>query len=90
MEQESEPVEMRIYGDNGTGEIDYQNPVEAVKYKGRKVYGHRIERPTDGRYRFAVRAAAANGNECESKRDVTAEIRRTNLEAIQIIGADIT
>ncbi|MGA2322784.1 MAG: hypothetical protein ABSG22_02945 [Sedimentisphaerales bacterium] len=62
------PAEMRIYGDNGTGEIDYQNPVAVVKYKGRRFYRHRIEMPTDGRYRFAVRAADANGNECESKK----------------------
>ena len=86
MEQGSGPAEMRIYGDNGTGEIDYQNPVVVVKYKGRRFYRHRIEMPADGRYRFAVRAADANGNECESKRDVMVEIRRTNLEAIQIIG----
>lgn len=87
MEQDSVPVEMRIYGDNGTGEIDYQNPIAVVKYKGRRFYRHRIERPADGRYRFAVRTADANGNECESKQDVTVEISRTNLEAIQIIGA---
>lgn len=87
MEQESGPAEMRIYGDGGTGEIDYQNPVAVVKYKGRGFYGHRIEKPADGRYRFAVRAADANGSECESRRIAEVEIRRANLEAIQIIGA---
>jgi hypothetical protein len=86
MGQESGPVEMRIYGDNGTGEIDYQNPVAVVKYKGRRFYRHKIEMTENGRYRFAVRAADANGNECESKQEITVEIRETNLEAIQIIG----
>ena len=84
--QDSGPAEMRIYGDNGIGQIDYQNPVVVVKYKGRRFYRHRIERPADGRYRFAVRAADVKGNECESKQEVTVEIRGTNLEAIQIIG----
>jgi hypothetical protein len=85
--QDSTPAEMRIYGDNGAGQIDYQNPVAVVKYKGRRFYRHRIERPADGLYRFAVRAADANGNECESKQIAEVEIRKMNLEAIQIIGA---
>jgi len=87
MEQGGVPAEMRIYGDAGTGEIDYQNPVAVVKYKRRRFYRHKIEMAENGRYRFAVRAADANGNECESKQEVTVEIRETNLEAIQIIGA---
>jgi hypothetical protein len=87
MEQDSVPAEMRIYGDNGTGEIDYQNPVAVVKYKGWRFYRHRIERPADGLYRFAVRTADANGNECELKQIAEVEISRINLEAIQIIGA---
>ena len=87
MEQGSGPAEMRVYSDEGTGEVDYQNPVATVKYKGRRFYKHKIDRPADGRYRFAVRAADANGNECESKQEVMFEIHETNLEAIQIIGA---
>ena len=87
MEQGSGPAEMRIYGDAGTGGIDYQNPVAMVTYKGRRVYRHKIEMAENGRYRFAVRAADADGNECKSKQEVTVEIRETNLEAIQIIGA---
>ena len=57
-----------------------------MKYKRRRFYRHKIEMAENGRYRFAVRAADANGNECESKQEVTVEIRETNLEAIQIIG----
>ena len=86
MEQGGWPAEMRIYGDAGSGEIDYQNPVAMVTYKGRRFYRHKIEMAENGRYRFAVRAADANDNECESKQEVTVEIREMNLEAIQIIG----
>jgi hypothetical protein len=84
--QESGPAEMRIYGDAGTGEIDYQNPVATVTYKGRRFYRHKIDRPADGRYRFAVRAAYANGNECESKQEVGVEVRAERPDAIEVVG----
>jgi hypothetical protein len=86
MEQESGPVEMRIYGDNGTGEIDYQNPIAKMKYKGRRVYKHRIETAENGRYRFALRAADTNGNECESKQEVEVEVRAERPDAIEVVG----
>ena len=86
MEQGSGPAETRVYSDEGTGEVDYQEPVATVKYKGRRFYRHRIERPADGRYRFAVRAADANGNECESKQTVEVEVRAERPDAIEVVG----
>jgi len=86
MEQESVPAEMRIYGDDGTGEIDYQNPVAMVTYKGRRFYRKKIERPADGRYRFAVRATDSEGNENGSTKTVEIETSGRSVEAIGIIG----
>jgi hypothetical protein len=84
--RESAPAEMKIYGDNGTGEIDYQNPVAVVKYKGRRVYRHKIDRSADGRYRFAVRAADGEGNENGSTKIVEIETSGRSVEAIGIVG----
>jgi hypothetical protein len=86
IEQESPPVEFRVYCDEGTGGIDYQNPAATVKYKGRRVYRHKIERPADGRYRFAVRAADGEGNENGSTKIVEIETSGRSVEAIGIIG----
>ena len=86
MEQGSGPAEMRIYGDAGTGEIDYPNPVAMVTYKGRRFYRHKIDKPADGRYRFAVRAADGEGNEHGSTKIVEIETSGRSVEAIGIVG----
>lgn len=86
--QESYPAEMLVYGDEGTGEIDYQEPVALVPYKGRRFYRYESERPGDGRYRFAVRTADARGNERVSMREVAVEVRAVNPEAIEVVGIE--
>ena len=86
MEQGSGPAEMMVYSDEGTGEVDYQEPVAMVKYKRRRVYRHKIDRSADGRYRFAVRAADGEGNENGSTKIVEIETSGRSVEAIGIVG----
>ncbi|MFH1369880.1 MAG: hypothetical protein ABII09_01120 [Planctomycetota bacterium] len=86
LEQAGNPVEMRVYGDEGTGEINYQEPVTLVPYKGKRFYRYESELPGDGRYRFVVRAVDAKGNERESMREVEAEIRDKSVESIEIVS----
>jgi hypothetical protein len=88
MEQESGPVQMRVYSDGGTGGVDYQNPAATVKYKGRRFYRHEIESPEDGQYRFAVRAADEKDNENESMQTVAVEIQNKTIEAIEIVNIE--
>jgi hypothetical protein len=88
IEQESDPREMRVYGDGGTGEIDYQNRVATVAYKGRRFYGYQGERLDDGRYLFAIRAADAAGNERKSMKQAAVEVKGVNPEAIEITGVE--
>ncbi|HEY5504918.1 MAG TPA: hypothetical protein VIK28_07150, partial [Sedimentisphaerales bacterium] len=71
---------------NGTGEIDYQNPVAVVKYKERRFYRHKIEMAKNGRYLFAVRAADGEGNENGSTKIVEIETSGRSVEAIGIVG----
>jgi hypothetical protein len=80
------PKETRIYSDGGTGQVDYQEPIAAAPYKGRRFYQHKSELPAGGRYRFAVRAADNNGSECESMKIVEIETSQRNVEAIEIVG----
>lgn len=88
LEQESQPAEMRVYGDDGTGGIDYQEPISLVPYKGRRFYRYESERLEDGRYRFAVRTADAKGNERESMREAAVEVRKMQPGAIEVIGIE--
>jgi hypothetical protein len=86
IEQESDSKEMRIYSDGGSGEVNYQEPVAVVQYKGRRFYRYVIESPGNGWYRFAVRSIDAVGNEHGSTQTVELEVREKSVEAIEIIG----
>jgi hypothetical protein len=86
IEQKSDPKEMRIYTDAGTGEVNYQEPIAVVQYKGKRFYQYKSEIPGNGRYRFAVRAADSGGNERRSSKAVEIETSGRNIEAIEIVG----
>jgi hypothetical protein len=88
IEQGCPAKEMRIYSDEGTGEVDYQNPIATVKYKGRRFYGHRIETPADERYMFAIRAVDIEGNTRETMQTVTVEVHEKDIEAIEIVNIE--
>ncbi len=61
--QESEPVRFNIYGDNGTGEVDYENAIAVTEYEGKGFYSCEVTVADDGRYSFAVRAEDKAGTE---------------------------
>jgi len=86
IEQESKPDVMRIYADEGTGEINEQEPMAVVKYKGKRIYRHKSTAPSNGRYRFAVRAADSEGNEEGTTKIVEIETAEKAVQAIEIVG----
>ncbi len=61
--QEGEPVCFNVYGDNGTGEIDYENAVAVTEYEGKGYYSCKVTAAGEGRYSFAVRAEDKAGTE---------------------------
>jgi len=62
--QEVRPEYFAVYGDNGSGSIDYDNPQGLVEYRGANFYSYLSSAGQEGvRYRFSVRslAGAADG-----------------------------
>lgn len=88
IEQRSCSAQMRVYFDGGTGEVDYQNSVATVAYKGRRFYRYQSGQLEQGRYLFAIRAVDAMGSERESLGQVAVEVSGENAEAIEIIGVE--
>jgi hypothetical protein len=86
IEQESEPEEMRIYTDAGTGEVNEQELIAVVQYKGKRFYQYKSEIPVNRRYRYAVRTADSDGNEQRSSKFVEIETSGRSVEAIEIVG----
>jgi hypothetical protein len=48
----------KIYSDNSTGTIDYQNPIGSINYIGRKFYQFITSELSGDNYKFCIRAAA--------------------------------
>jgi hypothetical protein len=63
IEQESAPVRLNIYYDNGTGQIDFGNALATISYTGRRYYEYRSGSFAAGNYQFCVRAEDRNGTE---------------------------
>ena len=62
MGQEVEPGSFKVYGDNGSGEIDYEQEVAEVDYGGSRLYSYVSSAGVDGKvYRFSVRAVGGDG-----------------------------
>ncbi len=72
--QESEPVNFNVYGDNGTGEIDYENAIATKQYAGKGFYSCDVTAEGEGRYSFAVRA--------EDNAETEADISTVTLDII--------
>jgi len=63
LEQEIEPDCFKIFCDNGTGQINYENPIALIKYVGRKFYRYQSNIPEAGRYIFVIKAQDTAGTE---------------------------
>ncbi len=87
LEQKSKPVCFNVYHDNRTGQIDYQNPVAKIVYKGRKFYSFQSGALEAGNYLYAIRSEDTGGLENNSLAQIKIQLSPTNLNAIDIVRA---
>ncbi|MBW7991896.1 MAG: LamG domain-containing protein [Planctomycetes bacterium] len=88
IEQKSQPVCFNIYYDSRTGQIDYQNPLAKIDYKGRKLYSFQSGTLETGKYLFAIRAEDASGLENSSLAQLKIQLDTINLNAINIVRVE--
>jgi hypothetical protein len=88
IEQKSQPVCFNIYYDNRTGQIDYQNPLAKIVYKGRKFYSFQSGTLEAGKYLFAIRAEDSGGLENNSLAQLKIQLDTINLNTIDILSAE--
>jgi hypothetical protein len=87
VEQESQPARFNVYGDGRTGQIDFENPLAAIDYRGPKFYSYLSDTLEPGRYLFAIRTEDAAGTENSSSDHLSVEIEGTGPDAIDILQA---
>ena len=88
IEQQSEPAFFKIYFDSGTGDIDYENALATVNYRGSGVYSCDSGGLDTGRYLFAVRAEDAAGTHDGSSRRLEVDLDGNGPTGIQILGTE--
>lgn len=88
IEQESEPVCFKVYYDGGTGQIDYQNHIAEMGYKGQGFYSYRSDSLDEGRCIFAVRAEDIEGIKCGSSAELMIQVVTTSPGAVDILAAE--
>ena len=88
VEQESEPACFKIYYDGGTGQINYQNSIAMINYRGLGFYSYRGEMLDAGRYLFAIKTEDINGVESSSSAQLLIQTVTVGPDAIDILGAE--
>ena len=82
--QRAQCSSFNIYGDNGTGQVDYGNAIAILKYAGAKFYSYESEILNQGRYMFCVKPLSTDGLE-----DVNSKVTEIEVDESVPIGVDI-
>ncbi len=87
--QAARPVCFNVYGDGGTGQVDYDNALAVIGYEGRRFYSFESDAFGAGRYLFAVRAEDAGGVGDGSAVQVGVELVGGPAEGIEIMDVRV-
>lgn len=88
LEQESPPTRFNVYYDHATGQIDYENTLATIEYKGQKFYSYTSGTLQPDRYLFAIKAEDADGNPHGPPAILTIELDDTALDGIDILAVE--
>ena len=86
LEQKSPPESFKIYFDNASGQIDYENPLATIEYQGRKFYSFKSSELSAGQYMFAVRAENVEGIQDESQARLSNQLDNKIPGSINILA----
>ncbi len=89
LEQKSPPENFRIYFDNASGQIDFENPLATIEYQGRKFYSYETSELSAEQYLFAIRTENAEGVRDESQAQLRIQVDGQIPESINILGTTI-
>ena len=88
LEQESQPACFNIYYDSQTGQIDYENSLAEISYRGQKFYNYESDPLELGRYLFAIRVENIDGIENNSSAGLAIELGGNGPDAINILQVE--
>jgi hypothetical protein len=90
--QEARPSHFAVFGDGGTGVIDYESSLAEIDYRGAGFYSY-LSSPGDDRqqYRFGVRAVAslAGCGDCGNRTFVEAVVDLSGPDGIEGLAGNV-
>lgn len=90
LDQKAAPECFNVYWDNGSGRVDYENPVAKVAYTARKFYRHHSEILTVGQYTFAIRAEGATHRENDASAEIICQTDDRSPEMATMLVVETT
>ncbi len=81
--------EFKIYCDNGTGIIDYQNLIGSLNYAGRRFYEFLSDELAGDIYKFCIRAVAADDTDDGFTGQIIIQLNRQRPDDISMLQSDV-
>jgi len=86
--QKKGPMCFKIYGDIGSGQINYENSIETIEYEGRGLYCYQSNQLQAGRYKFAVRVQDEDGVQDGFLGFAEIEVADASVPSAEILSAE--
>ncbi|MHC4156504.1 MAG: hypothetical protein ACYST6_16520 [Planctomycetota bacterium] len=87
--QELPPALFKVYFDNGTGQIDYEDAIASVSCIGQRYYCFETELLNPGDYLFCVRAEDTAGEEGSSSALMKVQLDTTSPGTMDILSVEV-
>ena len=88
LEQASKPAGFNVYGDGGTHQIDFGNPLASIEYRGRRFYRYESDSLDAGAYCFCVRSVDAAGVEGPPA-TVEIQLDAQEPQAVEVVSVEV-
>ena len=89
LKQESRPECFKIYFDNASGNIDYENCIAVIEYTDQNHYCFVSSSLGEGTYLFAIKAVNSDGNENNSSEHIKIQISNSSPSSVEVIGTEV-
>lgn len=87
--QQAEPCCFNVYSDEGTGQVDYENPAASILYTGPGFYSYQSQMFPAGEYLFAIRAKDEGEVENLCWAQLQVQLTDSEPEVVDILSVEV-
>jgi hypothetical protein len=87
--QAKQAAKFKIYSDDSSGIIDYENTIAQIDYAGRKFYDYLTGTLANDNYRFCIRAVASDDTEDGCLHEIIISLNKQKPDSVDILQTSI-